>query len=133
MSGGVRKIINYRGRPTEVEVFTPKTPVRRKLAKITETWAKIPHHRGLKLTKKTGDSMLAVLLALEVAVHDAHSNQVEFTNGLLKQYRIPRQAKIRGLRKLANAGVITVEWRGLMAPLVTHHWYTTEGKLKAEQ
>jgi hypothetical protein len=130
---GVKKVIIYRGRPTEVEVFTPTTPARRKVTKITETWAPIPHHRGLKLAEKTGNAMLAVLLALEAAIHEARSNQVELTNSLLKLYGITSQTKIRGLRRLAGAGDIAVEWRGLKAPIVTHHWYTTEGKLKAEQ
>ena len=90
----------------------------------------IPHDRGLKLAKFTGDSVLAVLIALECAVYGAESNQVALTNNLLKRYGIVRQVKNRGLRRLVAAGVITVEWREQLAPIVTHHWYTKSGKLK---
>jgi hypothetical protein len=133
MTGKSRKIgrVFSHGKWIKVETIMPSTPVRRKLAKITGTWAQIPHHRGFELAKKTGNSVLAVLLALEAAIHEAHSNQVEFTNGLLQFYGIERQAKIRGLRQLADAGVISIKWRGRKAPIVTHHWYTTKGKLKA--
>ena len=97
---------------------------------MTETWAPIPHHRGLELAKRIGDPVLAVLLVLEIAIHDARSNLVKLTNDLLYQYKITHQSKTRGLRQLAAAGVISVEWNRLEAPMVTHHWYTEDGKLK---
>jgi hypothetical protein len=121
------------GRRIKVETMTSAAPAsrkRRKAAKLGETWAKIPHHQGLELAKRTGNSVLAVLLILEAAVHDAHGNQVELTNGLLKLYKIQRQAKNRGLRQLAAAEVVSVEWRGRKAPVVTHHWYTKRGELR---
>jgi hypothetical protein len=134
MSGEIRKIgrIFRHNRWIDIETITPATPVRRKVAKITKTWAKIPHERGFKLAKRACNPVLAVLLALEAVVHEESSNQVEFTNDLLKQYKIERQTKIRGLHQLADAGVISVEWRGLKAPIVTHHWYTAKGELKFE-
>lgn len=125
------RFMTRQGRRLEVETLMPATPVRRKVAKLTETWAQIPHHRGLELAEKTGSSVLAVLLALESTIYKERSNRVEFTNDLLRLYRITRQAKIRGLRQLTDAGVISVEWRGLKSPIVTHHWYTTKGKLKS--
>jgi hypothetical protein len=114
----------------EVETITAATPLRQKVAKITKTWAQIPHHRGLDLAKRIGIPALAVLLALEVAVHKAHCNRVKLTNDLLDQYGVTRQSKARGLRQIAAAGVISVEWDGQAAPTVTHHWYTEDGKLK---
>ena len=79
--------------------------------------------------------MLAVLLALEQRIHEAHANgihtnQVKLTNNLLKHYNFTRQAKIRGLRQLEAAGVITIKQRGQEAPVVTHLWYTKTGRLK---
>jgi hypothetical protein len=119
------------GRRIEVETITPTAPARRrKRTRIKETWAKIPHHRGLKLAKQAKNSVLAVLLALESAVHEAHCNQVKLTNDQLNPYKISRQAKIRGLRQLITAEVVSVEWNGLGAPVVTHHWYTKQGKLR---
>jgi hypothetical protein len=100
------------------------------VAKLTDTWAQIPHHRGLQLAKQVGDPVLAVLLALEAAIHEARSNQVELTNRLLGTYRIGRQSKGLGLRQLAAAGIVSIEWRGRKAPMVTHHWYTSRGALR---
>jgi hypothetical protein len=120
------------GRRIEVETITPATPPRRKVAKLTKTWAQIPHHRGLDLAKRVGIPALAVLLALEVAIHEARCNRVKLTNNLLNQYGITSQSKIRGLRQLTTAGVISVMWDGQRAaPIVTHHWYTEDGKLKS--
>jgi hypothetical protein len=122
------------GRRIKVETITPPAPAqgkRRKAAKLAETWAKIPHGRGLKLAKQAGNPVLAVLLILEAAIHDAHSNQVKLTNSLLRLYKIGRQSKTRGLRQLTAAGVISVEGRGREAPVITHHWYTKKGKLKS--
>jgi hypothetical protein len=100
-----------------------------KKTKLAGTWAQIPHDRGLKLAQRLGNSVLAVLLALEQAVHHARSNRVKLTNNLFKQYGLARQSKNRGLRLLAEAGVVTIEWDGKAAPTVTHHWYTKSGKL----
>lgn len=114
----------------------PKAPERRRRKRsdaemeLAGTWAKIPHDRGLELAKRTGNPVLAVLLTLEHAIYSAGSNQVKLTNGLLKQYGITQQSKNRGLRQLAAAGVIAVEWRGKAAPIVTHRWYTKRGKLR---
>jgi hypothetical protein len=114
-----------------VKVITSGTPVRRRVAKVTETWAPIPHHLGLELAKRAGIPALAVLLVLEIAIHEARCNRVRLTNDLLDRYGITRQSKGRWLRQIAAAGVISVEWNGQEAPMVTHHWYTEAGKLKS--
>jgi hypothetical protein len=105
---------------------------RKRRRELDGTYAKIPHDRGLKLAKQAGSPVLAVLLALEHAVHEAHNNRVKLTNGLLKRYGISSQSKVRGLRQLTMAEVISVErGRGRYgAPTVTHHWYTRHGELK---
>jgi hypothetical protein len=115
----------------------PPPPPRARTAKekVADTWAKIPHGLGLKLARDSGNSALAVLLALEHSIYEGHNNgihtnRVKLTNNLLKQYGITRHLKRRGLRHLAAAGVITVKQRGKEAPIVTHHWYTRTGELK---
>jgi hypothetical protein len=120
-----------RGERIEVEIHTPDTPKRRKVDKLSKTWAQIPHERGLELAKQARNPVLAALLILEIAVHKARSNQVKLTNDLLSLYKISRRTKSRGLAHLAGAGVISIEPRGRNEPIVTHHWYTPEGKLKA--
>jgi hypothetical protein len=127
----VTKLNDYRDRPLKVVTIPSTTPVRRKLANITKSWAPIPHHQGLELAKRIGVPALAVLLALQHAIHAAKSNRVKLTNDLLRRYGITRQAKNRGLRQLVAAEVISVEWNGQRAaPLVTHHWYTEDGNFK---
>jgi hypothetical protein len=105
---------------------------RKRRRELDGTYAKIPHDRGLKLAKQAGSPVLAVLLALEHAIHKTRNNRVRLTNGLLERYGISRQSKVRGLRQLTTAEVISVErGRGRYgAPAVTHHWYTRHGKLK---
>ncbi len=99
--------------------------------KLTESYAPVPHGLGLRLAKDTGNSVLAVLLALDRAIYEAKSNRVKLTNGLLERYGITHQSKIRGLRRLAAAGVITVgRFRPREAPVVTHRWYTQRGKFR---
>ena len=123
--------VHRHGKRIKIETITPTAPQRRrKPVQDGETWAKIPHNRGLKLAKQTKNSVLAVLLALESAVYDARCNQVKLTNHQLNTYKISRQAKIKGLRQLIAAEVVSVEWNGLEAPVVTHHWYTKQGKLR---
>ncbi len=129
---GIKRLINRQGTQFEVEIITPTTPVRRKVVKLTETWAQIPHERGLKLAKQTKCPVLAVLLALEAAVYKARSNRVKLTNDLFEQYGIRHQSKTRGLRQIAATGAISRERGGRKkaSPTVTHHWYTEDGKLK---
>jgi hypothetical protein len=101
------------------------------VVKLNGTYARIPHDRGLKLAKRIGNPALAVLLALEHVIHQEHTNRVKLTNGLLERYGISRQSKSRGLSQLGAAGVISVVKRGRFeAPIVTHHWYTRQGKLR---
>jgi hypothetical protein len=88
----VRRIYRH-GKWIEVETVIPSTPVRRKVAKLTKSWAQIPHERGLKIAKQAGNPILAVLLALEAAIHEARSNRVKLTNDLLEQYEITPSPK----------------------------------------
>jgi hypothetical protein len=115
------------------DIANALAPRQRRRAKrsTTNTWAKIPHDRGLTLAKRSGNSVLAVLLALEIAIHNARSNRVKVTNGLLEQYGITPQSKMRGLRRLAAADVIAIEPHGQReAPVVRHRWYTRRGELR---
>jgi hypothetical protein len=42
-----------------------------------------------------------------------------------------KTAKIRTGSAVHMGNPGSIEWRGRNAPIVTHHWYTPEGKLKA--
>jgi hypothetical protein len=129
------------GRYIKVETYEkPQRPAakraeqakRVKRLPITETWAQVPHHRGLQLAKHTGNAVLAVLLALEIVIHKAKSNRVKLSNSVLLQYGISHQSKWRGLRLLEQTGAISIEKEcsTRQAPVVTHHWYTAHGALK---
>jgi hypothetical protein len=122
------------GRRVEVEdadtEAKPRKTRQRKGARLKATWAQIPHHRGIKLAKRSKSPALAVLLVLEHLIHGAKGNRVKLTNDLFKQYGIARQSKRWGLTQLADAGVITIEQAGKEAPIVTHLWYTKGGELR---
>jgi hypothetical protein len=122
------------GQRIEVECYNPdppkQGPASRRRERFKDTWARIPHHRGLEFAKRTGNPALAVLLALEHEIHKAKSNKVKLTNGLLDRYGISPQSKTRGLRQLVAGGVVTVEQKGFAAPIVTHLWYTAKGRLR---
>jgi hypothetical protein len=111
------------------ELDTREPPKPRRRSRLKKTWAKIPHERGIELAKRTCNSLLAVLLALQHICHWKKSNRVTFTNDLLGQYGISSQSKLRGLRQLERAGVVEVEWKDGAAPVVTHLWYNDRGEL----
>jgi hypothetical protein len=125
-------VIWRNGVAIEVDTHGDAPPPSRKYPRGA-TWAQIPHDRGLKLAKQDGNPVLAVLLALEHAVHKAKCNRVKLTNYLLTQYGITHQGRTRGLLRLAKADVVTIEPQGRgskAAPIVVHHWYDAAGKLK---
>ena len=111
----------------ELDTGIKLSPRRRE--RFDRTWAKVPHQRGIELAKRIGNPALAVLLVLEHLIHRARCNRVKVTNHLLRKFGISHQSKNRGLRQLRAAGVVTFDDNAKAAPVVTHLWYTEDGKL----
>jgi hypothetical protein len=93
----------------------------------TETFARVPHDRGLELYRRHRISgpAWAVLIELDrMVLTQRGKNPVCFWSPRLRAAGLVRGVRTRALRQLAAAGVVEVEWgtRGL-SPLVRHLWY----------
>jgi hypothetical protein len=99
-------------------------PVRRHRA--TETFARIPHDKGLALCRlHLGWPAWAVLLELDrLMLKAGNRNPVRLWSSRLRAVGVSKQMRARALRRLMAAGVIKVEQRGKgLSPWVTHLWY----------
>jgi hypothetical protein len=92
----------------------------------SETFARIPHDRGLALRHHnlTGAAWLLLILLDRLIFEGRGKNPVKLTNHCLRAAGIHRNTKTRALRELVRAGVISVEQRPGRAPLVTHLWFS---------
>ena len=111
------------GKRIEVETVEATTAqqARRKRAQAKETFARIPHERGMRLYGRIGGAAWVVLLELDRLIFKSYGkNPVRLSNYGLAG--MSRNAKWKALRQLEAAGVVTVERQGFESPLVTHHW-----------
>jgi hypothetical protein len=93
-------------------------------ARTTETFARIPHQRGLQLYRHIGGAAWVVLIELDRLIFKAGGrNPIRLTNQNLQAIGMPRSTKAKALRQLQDAGVITVQLQGREAVLVTHLWH----------
>ena len=93
----------------------------------TETFARIPHDRGLELYRRhriSGPAWAALIELDRMVLTQRGKNPVCFWSPRLRSAGLVRGVRTRALRQLAAAGVVQVEWgkRGL-SPLVRHLWY----------
>jgi len=98
-------------------------PLRR--ARTAETFARIPHDKGLALCRhKLGPAAWAILIELDRIILKTGQNPVRLWSSRLRAAGIVKDKRLRGLRQLEAAGVVKVEriGRGL-SPWVEHCWY----------
>jgi hypothetical protein len=98
--------------------------------RMAETFARIPHDRGLELYRhKITGAAWAVLIELDRLVLKARGkNPVRFWSSRLRSIGLSHRTRTQALRQLETAGVITVERRGRgLSPWVTHLWYRQQG------
>jgi hypothetical protein len=91
----------------------PLSPPGRK--RSLETFARIPHDKGLALCRhhRLGSAAWAVLLELDrLILKRRGQNPVKFISSRLREAGFKEQTRARALRQLAAAGVIQVEQRG---------------------
>jgi hypothetical protein len=101
-----------------------QAPVRRK--RLTETFARIPHDRGLELYKhRLSAAAYTVLIELDRLILKAGGcNPVKFSSRRLRALGLKGHARTRALRELVTAGIVTVVRRGHgRSPQVAHSWY----------
>jgi hypothetical protein len=116
-SPGLKKWIKVTTIPTD-------TPASRRYQRTTGdgAWAKIPLREGIEAAVKMQTPELAVLLIVREQIYLRKTNPVRISNEICETYGVSRHVRLRGLRKLAEAGVILVEQSGREAPLVTWLW-----------
>jgi hypothetical protein len=102
--------------------------VTQRRTRLRETFARIPHNRGLSLHRHNiGSTAWTILIELDRLILTSKGrNPVKLTNHSLRALGISRKTKLRALQKLEAAGVISVEQRGREAPWVTHLWYPAQ-------
>jgi hypothetical protein len=101
-----------------------QTAVRRK--RSVETFARVPHDRGLELYKhRLSAAAYTVLIELDRLILKAGGrNPVRLSSRRLRALGLGGKYRTRALRQLITAGVISVVPRGHgLSPWVTHSWY----------
>jgi hypothetical protein len=94
--------------------------------KTAETFARIPHDKGLALYwSRIGRGAWAILIELDRLILKAGGrNPVLLWSRELRDAGVTKQTRARALRELQAAGVVEVEQRGKgLSPWVTHLWY----------
>jgi hypothetical protein len=93
--------------------------------RLTETFARIPHDRALKLYRQIGGSEWVLLFELDRLILKGRGrNPVKLPGPRLKAAGFTRHSRQWALQKLETAGVIRVERRGKgQSPWVTHLWF----------
>ena len=93
--------------------------------RIAETFARIPHDRGLALRRHnlTGAAWILLILLDRLIFEGRGRNPVKLTHRCLKAAGFSRYAAKRALRSLEKASVVAVTRHRGRAPLVTHRWF----------
>jgi hypothetical protein len=107
----------------------PKYPPRKQPARDVETFAQIPHERGIELYRhrehRIGDAGWTIVLELDrqIVRDRRHINPLELNSERLKEIGVVESVRAKALRRLEAAGIIKVEPRSRgLAPLVTLVW-----------
>ena len=82
----------------------------------------LPYKQTLRTAGQLQNAQLAVLVELARLRFKLNQNPVPLQNTALQTAGITRWAKNRALRKLEEAGMVSVSWRGQKSPLVTMRW-----------
>ena len=96
-----------------------------------ETFARIPHDRGLELYRRhriSGPAWAALIELDRMILAQRGKNPVRFWSPRLRVAGLTSGVRIRALLQLKAAGVIEIEQRGAgLSPWVTHLWYPRRG------
>jgi hypothetical protein len=105
------------GRRILVENITPAATKQK--TKREEAFALVPLARAAEVTKCMRVRGAMVWIVLLYLAWKNKSPTVQLSNEILEHYGINRHMKYRALATLEAGGIITVEWRGKRAPMVT--------------
>ena len=79
----------------------------------------LPYEQTLQAARQLQNAQLAVLVEIAHKIFKTHQNPTPLPNKTLQTAGVSRKAKLRALRQLEGAGLITVTWRGRKCPLVS--------------
>jgi hypothetical protein len=83
----------------------------------------VPHAFARALYQhRIGDAAWLLWFEIDQLAFNARRNTVKFTNERWRSLGLLRSTKLRALRRLEEAGVIKVAFRGQEAPTVTCLW-----------
>jgi hypothetical protein len=108
-----------------LDALRQELPVATRRARSSETFARIPHARGIELGRRNvSGAAWALLIELDrLILMGQGQNPVRLTYRAREAIGLSRFKTERALRQLVDAGVISVEQRPGRVPLVTHKWY----------
>ena len=98
--------------------------------RIIETFARIPHDKGLALYRHrlSGAAWVMLIELDQLILKHRGQNPVRLVSARLRNVGLTHRTRARALRQLAAAGVIQIEKRKRgLAPWVTHLWYPRQG------
>jgi hypothetical protein len=96
-----------------------RAPVKR--AKKEDVFVTIPLWFAAVAAEATRSPALLVVVYVLYCGWKAKGQSFVLPNGWLERRAVTRWVKCRALRKLEEAGLITVEWRGRKSPRITIH------------
>src|SRR5262249_24053057 len=85
----------------------------------TEPFLQIPHKAIMAGAKVLGGGRLLVWLYIHHRVWSDKSRTVAIGNIALRSWGVNQMTKLRALRDLEVAGLVSVQWRDRKSPLVT--------------
>jgi hypothetical protein len=97
----------------------PAVPRQRKLH--NEPFAPVSLARAAKAAQATRSPELLVWVEIEYLAWKANDAPFPLPSARLRRLGVSRKVKVRILRDLERAGLITVEWLRRQAPIVTRH------------
>lgn len=114
----VTRIVHRHGRQFEVETLNPDAPAAKRSKQF---FIRVPLDLIGLAAKATGGQRLLVWQLILHRCWREQAQTVPVTNAMVLKYGISPDVKVRALRQLAEAGLITVEWRDRKTPIVTVH------------
>ena len=102
----------------------PKPQLPRPRRQAGTRFIQLPYERALAAAGRLGNVPMAVLVEIAYLAFKAHGKPVPLANRALRTAGVGHhEVKVRALRRLERAGLVTVVWRGKgKSPLVGLRW-----------